>query len=235
MYLNGEQMDVIRKKAGQLIDAYVPFKWGEPKSKEVCPTYGGPGAGTTCGFLCHFLLWRLGVKDAWRVNWNDPGRGLTATPGENIMRIYRNGAAPFVRCASTDPQGRVPNPLNRGVRPRLGDIVFLYRPGGQQSDEHVFVFVKEEGIGTDTIWHTAEAGQPGAKGSTDARPRQRWLVMPDARAGSDAPVKVDETQHVTFDLRRGSNRTVIGWLDIGQLDYTDTAFDDAKQPVQMVV
>ena len=50
MYMNGEQMDVIRKKAGQLIDAYVPFRWGEPKSKEVCPTLAARVPGRPAAF-----------------------------------------------------------------------------------------------------------------------------------------------------------------------------------------
>src|SRR5260221_14136698 len=93
MYMNGEGMDVIRDKAEQLLDAYVPFKWGDTNSKQVCVGYSG--MGTTCGFLCHWLLWRLGVTDAARVNWTDAERGLKMTPGENISRIYRGGAAPF--------------------------------------------------------------------------------------------------------------------------------------------
>ena len=72
----------------------------------------------------------------------------------------------------------MPNSLVIGQRPRLGDIVFIFEPGGLQSARHVFVFRKEEQRGTELIWHTSEAGQPGAKGSTDARPRERRLLMP---------------------------------------------------------
>ena len=66
MFMNGEQMDIIRAKAGQLLGAYGEFALGDAKSKQVCPGYA-VGYGTTCGFLCHFLMWRLGVKDPTRV------------------------------------------------------------------------------------------------------------------------------------------------------------------------
>ena len=231
MFMNGEQMDVIRAKAGQLLDVYGEFALGDAKSKQVCPGYA-VGYGTTCGFLCHFLMWRLGVKDPTRVNWNDPSRNLTMVPGDNIRRIYLGGAAPFVRCASTGKGAKMPNPLVAGQRPRLGDIVFIFEPGGLQSAEHVFVFRKEEQRGTELIWYTSEAGQPGAKGSTDARPRERRPVM---SSRIDQPTFLNEIGEPDFRLRRNSNRAIIGWLDIGSLEYIDSAFDDAKKPVETVV
>jgi hypothetical protein len=233
MYMNGEQMDVIRDKAGQLLDFYVPFKYGDANAKIVCPGYS-VGYGTTCGFLCHFLMWRLGVKDAKRVNWNDPNRGLNSVAGDNIRRIYLGGAAPFIQCASTGKGLKMANPMLRGARPRLGDIVFIYEPGGPQSSEHVFVFKSEEKRGGELIWHTAEAGQPGEKGSTDSRMRERRVLMPDGK-DPNAPTTLNEIGEPDFALRRNTNRTVIGWLDIGSLEYIDSAFKDALMPVETTV
>jgi hypothetical protein len=231
MFMNGEQMDVIRARAAQLLEVYGVFKWGDAKSKQVCPGYA-PGFGTTCGFLCHFLMWRLGVKDATRVNWNDPSRGLKMGLDANIKRIYLGGAPPFVRCASMAKGVKMPNPLVAGKRPLLGDIVFIFEPGGTQSTEHVFVFRKEERRGSELVWHTSEAGQPGAKGSTDARARERRLIMPKR---NDQPTWLNEVGEPDFALRRNSNRAIIGWLDIGSLEYIDSAFEDAKKPIEIVV
>lgn len=229
MKMNGEQMDVIRAKARKLLDEYVPFKWGDAHSKEICPGYS-PGFGTTCGFLCHWLMWRLGVKDASRVNWTDEKRGLKAMPGDNIKRIYKGGEAPFIRCASYDKGISIPNPMTTGARPRTGDIVFLYRPGGVQADEHVFVFISEERIVDEVFWNTAEAGQPGANNlSTDARFRKRRILLPKQPTPGalkpDPAAYCDEVKDPDFAVRRSANRTIIGWLDLGNLDYTDDAFE----------
>lgn len=231
MKMNGEQMDVIRARALRLLNEYVPFKWGDAHSKEICPGYA-PGYGTTCGFLCHWLMWRLGVSDAGRVNWTDPSRKLKAMPGDNIKRIYKGGEAPFVRCGAYDKGVRIHNPMANGARPRTGDIVFLYRPGGVQADEHVFVFVSEERQVNDTWWTTAEAGQPGKDNvATDARFRKRRIILPSPAAASDKSADpasfCDEVNDPDFSVRRKHNRTIIGWLDIGNLDYVDDAFDQA--------
>ncbi|WP_448951556.1 hypothetical protein [Labrys neptuniae] len=229
--MNGEQMGVIREKAGRLLDVYGEFSLGDAKSKQVCVGYG-VGHGTTCGFLCHFLMWRLGVKDRTRVNWNDPSRGLNMVASDNIRRIYLGGTSPFVTCASTAKGVKMLNPLVVGQRPQLGDIVFVFEPGGLQSTEHVFVFRKEERRGNELIWHTSEAGQPGAKGSTDARQRERRVLM---SSRIDQPTFLNEVSEPDFRLRRSSNRAIIGWLDIGSLEYIDSAFEDAMKPVEMVV
>jgi hypothetical protein len=233
MLMNGAQMKVIRQKAESLLKAYVPFKYGDAKSAAVCPGYSA-GAGTTCGYLCHWLMWRLGVKDPTRVNWNDPGRGLTAVSGQNIARIYQQGHDPFFVCASTAKGAKKINPMVMGFRPQLGDIVFLFEPGGGQSSEHVFVFMSEELHGSSIYWNSAEAGQPGALGSTDSRMRRRRIILPTGNNALMSPTVVDETKEVTFDLRRDTNRAIIGWLDVGGLDYIDTAFEDAKKPVEVM-
>ena len=51
----------------------------------------------------------------------------------------------------------------------------------------------------------------------------------------DQPTFLNEIGEPNFRLRRNSNRAIIGWLDIGNLEYIDSAFDDAKKPVEMVV
>lgn len=232
MRMNSEQMEVIRKRAAELIAWAVPFKYGDAKSKSICVGYQ-PGKGTTCGFLCHWLMWKLGVSDAARVNWTDPDRGLKSMAGENIIRIYRGGASPFVTVSSTAKGVKLPNPMvTTGARPRLGDICFLYEPSGPQETEHVFVFMREEEIYDEVTWYTAEAGQPGAKGSTDSMRRMRGVLIPEQR---DRPTFMNESGDTDFRFRRTNNRALIGWLDLGGLDYVDTALADAARPLSEIV
>jgi hypothetical protein len=63
-------MDLLRAKARRLLTSILSFNdvEGDPsleKYQEVCKDYGGDG--TTCGLLCHWLLWRLGVSAQNRV------------------------------------------------------------------------------------------------------------------------------------------------------------------------
>ena len=51
----------------------------------------------------------------------------------------------------------------------------------------------------------------------------------------DQPTFLNEVGEPDFRLRRNSNRAVIGWLDIGRLEYIDSAFEDARKPLETVV
>ena len=108
-----------------------------------------PGYGTTCGFLCSYLLYRLGCRDGRIVNRRDDEAGLVYHPGENISRLV-NGARALGAWRS--------GPL--GIRP--GDIYLLSR--GEPSSEHVGVFL---GSASGTWW-TADAGQTAADGTQAA-------------------------------------------------------------------
>ena len=76
MKLNGEQVEQMRRSAFFLLDTILPYKDTDPNYRIVCKDYGG--AGTTCGFLCHWLLWRLGVTDTRRVRSSSVNGGRSA-------------------------------------------------------------------------------------------------------------------------------------------------------------
>src|SRR5690242_13404816 len=89
--LSDDQEAKVRLHALKLLKQYVPFKPdGSPDQvacyREVVETTGWTktaGSGTTCGFLCHWLMWRLGVAEPFILNWNDPDRGAEETYGAN--------------------------------------------------------------------------------------------------------------------------------------------------------
>lgn len=208
MLLNGEQADGLRKKARELVASVVPFTYGDANYTKVCKFYQ-KGYGTSCGCLCHWMLYELGASNADIVNWTDAGRGLRFIAGQNIARIWHRGAKPFVSC-----HGQAHNPLLRGLRPFSGDIVFIHQPGGPQNKEHVFVFLEQVTEGGRVKWKTAESGQ---EGGTDAKFKTRVLhLSSDSTAKMSADVKIsdkDDTGPMDGD------RTVMGWLDISSLDY----------------
>ncbi len=202
MHLNGEQVDVVRARALQLLKEYVPFKWGDDHCKEVC-TFYSKGFGTTCGCLAHWLMWRLGVSEKTILNWTDASRGTEFKTAKNLSKIYNGGKIPFINCMLGN------NPLLQGKSPDLGDIVYIHEePNGPQNTEHVFVFIKEEKRGANTIWKTAEAGQTGG---TDAEFKERTVFLPGPGAKLTNRVKVSGNT---------PNRTIMGWLPLDVLEYT---------------
>lgn len=146
-----------RDAAMELLSRYVPFQKGDAAFNEVCRDFGG--SGTTCGFLCHWLMWRLGVRDPKIVNWTDPAAGLKYTPGMNIAKIYRGGASPWQH-------------MQVGLTPERGDIVLV--TNGPPATEHVFIFeTTETDADGKVFWHTFDAGQLDPSGKYVAASRRR--------------------------------------------------------------
>ena len=58
MSFSDQEMAPIREHAALLIDSYVPSDTGDGRFDHIAKDYGG--LGTTCGYLCHWLMWRLG-------------------------------------------------------------------------------------------------------------------------------------------------------------------------------
>lgn len=219
---SADQMQQIRTYAMELIRATVPFKQGDAKYKEVVETTGWrktDTSGTTCGFLCHWMMWKLGVKERTILNWTDTARGTKFTSGRNIDMIWNKRQRPFIQIAEpyappakTNPQM---NLLELGASmggiggPQPGDCVFIREPGGSPHSEHVFVFCgatrKPGGV---LEWSTAESGQANG---TDADPKTRVVQLSGNLKGY---TKISGNDPI---------RTIIGWLDLGQLDYDEAA------------
>lgn len=176
----------LRRWAVDLVDTVTPSERGDAAFDEVAD--GWDGRGDPCGYLCHWLLDRLGCTDPTLVN-----RGPSYVDGRAIAKLYHGGTAPFVRATP-------------GARPSPGDVVFLRGFQRDRTAEHVFVFLSEEFTADGTVWHTAEAGRFGAAGTPGTpgirRGRRRPLV-------GSGPLRLSgETPE----------RTVIGWVDLDQLD-----------------
>lgn len=134
--------------AMELLKLYVPFEPGDAKFKEVCKDFGN--SGTTCGFLCHWLMWRLGVRDPSVVNRSEPSDGLKYIPGMNIAMIFRGGKAPWRK-------------MKAGDTPEPGDVCLV--SNGPPATEHVFVFVSQEVDANGAVfWNTADGGQLAPNG-----------------------------------------------------------------------
>ncbi|WP_437679984.1 hypothetical protein [Sorangium sp. So ce131] len=142
----------LRQEAVSLVRRFVPSDTGDAAFEEIAKDYGGKG--TTCGYICHWLLWRIGCRDATVVNRNEPGDGLTYRPARNISMLRWNT---YFRVASRD------------ARPEPGDIYLV--SDGPPPTEHVGVVLDVAG----DVWTTADAGQPNVRGEQCARLVKRRL------------------------------------------------------------
>ncbi|GMA15727.1 DUF2272 domain-containing protein [Deinococcus metallilatus] len=188
----------VRRDALALLRAHVPSTAGDGVFDVIAKDYGAaclrhpvPRCGTTCGFLPHWLLWRLGCQDREIVNRAEPG-GYVYRPGQNIRRLWNLGQLPFVSALNGE--------LAAGQRPGPGDIVFIR--GADNRSEHVCVFLEEVQRAGRTFWRSADAGQREG-GLECARERERELVLGPRTAS----------------LRGGQDRTVIGWLSLAHLNF----------------
>jgi hypothetical protein len=211
------EIDILRGYAMRLIDEKVPFHRGDATYKEVVETTGWiktpDNPGTTCGFLCHWLMWKLGVGDKAVLNWPDDSRGVKWKIGENISKIWNKGARPFVQItmpyAPTTKQNPLVNMLELGASmgiggPQPGDSIFIREPGGSPGSEHVFVFLRSRKTPNGVEWDTAEAGQ---EHGTDAKLKVRTLQLSGNIRGYTKITGNDPIRHV------------IGWLDLSLVDY----------------
>lgn len=152
--------DAVRKAASELLSHYVPSDTGDKNFAEIAKDFGG--AGTTCGFLCHWLMFRLGCRDKSLVNRTEHDEGLRYVPGANISKIRNN------------PYFHVYDPSDIYDTPALGDVVFI--SNGAPATEHVFIFLEETNAESDEIlWTSADAGQTNSSGKQCARVvRRTW-------------------------------------------------------------
>ncbi len=256
--LSRDQMTAVRAFGLDLLKKYVPFK---KDSKEYQEVTGSPGtktwtkvhvehtdeagkvvvdqdSGTTCGFLCHWLMWQLGVTNAKILNWEDPRRKTSYKSGFNIDKIWggKSVHAEFLQTGipyTPPPRNPLPNLLESGfqgqhfIRPDPCDVVFI-RSGKEGGTGHVFVFkaarwgTNQEGNAgakvpnpTDKawVWETAEAGQ--AKGGTDAFNKKRVIVFAGDSYGY-TKITCGEGREESY-----GQRTIIGWLQLDKLDYDE--------------
>jgi hypothetical protein len=212
MFINGEQADGIRKKAVEFVTGVLDFYRGDLVYQDVCKGYT-PGYGTSCTFLPHWMLLKLGVsglnmsrgvpnkkdvppKPRSLINRDDLSRGTKLVAGDGVSVIANSPA--FVTMKP-----------NLKAYPQPGDIVIIQKEPYNQPDEHVFVFL---GKLADNLWDTGESGQAPSNspdGTLEGKRKKREMRITDrsmiAVATPDKPV----------------DRKVQGWLDISKLDYVE--------------
>ena len=145
--------ELIRPVALKLLSGYVPSDTGEERFSEIAVDYAG--GGTTCGFLCHWLFWRLGCRHVPLVNRTDASFGLRYSIGKNISKIRYGGVFTTADAAK-----------KKGIEgPKPGDVLFV--SNGPPGTEHVMVLKSIQE--TPQVWTTFDAGQRNEKNQQCAR------------------------------------------------------------------
>jgi hypothetical protein len=234
-------MDKIRKYAVDLVLSRLPFCRSCSHAgatthlkyyQEIVEATGWkwqPGAtGTTCGFLCHWMLWQLGVTNKNILNWNDTGRGTKYIQGQHIAKIWNVGKAPFVNVVP--PATNVLETSRQTSGPKPGDIIHIYKLDANHhyvtNSDHVFVFLSDcpydakfkdrkdmvksstpaGAAGSPLIWITGESGQGPKGAATDGLLKSRAVNLTGSAKSATS-------------IEDANNRVISGWLDLAQLDY----------------
>jgi hypothetical protein len=143
-----EDMDTRRAVAVALVRAYLPCspKEHESRYEEIAREFGG--VGTTCGYLPHWLWYRLGCRDPKWCNRTIDGTPCVYKDGKNIAAIFNEGRGPFV-----------PHRSSTVYLP--GDVFYVYDgvngPAHNPNSEHVGVLLEDNG----TSWLVGHGGQIG--------------------------------------------------------------------------
>jgi hypothetical protein len=192
-----------RGLAVSLVEKYFPttgyLRSGQLGFNHICKDY--LGAGTTCGFLPHWLWWRMGCQDSDLVNRYEPDTRFKYADGKNINRVYAHGA--FVNLAYKKYNDAF---LEGTIYPDAGDAILIKGdpfPNGVSS-EHIFVALD---YGT---WES------GTKGS--------WRIAQTGQKYSGA-----EAGHITsaaVEYRNGKwmigKRWMLGWLDLEKVHFASS-------------
>lgn len=163
------------------------------------------GGGTTCGFLVHWLLWKLGCLETPLVNRYEPDTRLNYVDGSNISRV-----SGFSRYQNYAFGGKTANDqfLNGSRRPRRGDCVIIDTE--HYTNAHIFVMLDDGQLVGDTLTcRVAQAGQSvGAKKVQGAHIKTRRFQY---KAAPGAWLELDSM------LSTPVNRYIRGWLDLSVL------------------
>lgn len=209
-------MAIDRKLVVPLIEKYFPSSGtdvepGKIGIDHICKDWTG---GTTCGFLPHWLLWRLGCKDTKLINRYEPDTAFTYTDKINLSRFldypsFTKVAFPDIGWGARAKGVNDEMFLNRTAYPKVGDAVIIQGNKTSNGNEtsHIFVILEEpiwdanmKGKGT---WRIAETGQgTGGSGHIATRGFEfkngRWWVNAAGKA---------------------ADKWMIGWLDISKLEF----------------
>lgn len=121
--------------------------WHQVGFDSIAKDYG-QGAGTTCGFLPHWLLWRFGCRDNTLVNRSSPPEGLSYLIGENLSIFMPNTAKKLARRSwvALDTEQKTRDAA-AGKGPQQGDFViirggyWMEKATGKRTRDSAHIFV----------------------------------------------------------------------------------------------
>jgi hypothetical protein len=236
-------IDDVRRTIKQLIDDYIPEQpgiivAGSQGFDHIAKDYGG--SGTTCGFLPHWLLWRLGCTDKIRVNGQV--RTLVNRDEPDAEYVYHNehNLVHFLVSAALTPA--TVRGMKAGTLPKMGDIVLVTADANQPAQAkmpgenataqdkqawadwvawnnkaHVFVFLDKDG-GDPTLWKYAESGFPVMTSSYGKTVKKEAAVRSSYRASRKVNL---QGAHPTCNIE-GDNRRIHGWVSLDKLSFAST-------------
>jgi hypothetical protein len=198
-----------------LMNEYLPFNRGDRKYEEVCRGYGRKG--TTCGYLAHWLLWRLGCKNPDLVNRPEVASMFIDFDAHGRPHDHKVKVAGNVSMIN-EYRGTRRSPMV--VSPEPGDIMIIdnlvYAAAKRGTDQeylkqHVIVFLAEEAGANGRVWRTAEAGKAKASAPNGV-----------IEASLGTRKVIDTMGRVT--LEQGGEpegRAVIAWLPLDTVVFSD--------------
>jgi hypothetical protein len=164
------------------------------------------GGGTTCGFLCHWFLWRIGLEDYSILNRSILKEEFPVDSYKNkvlnkshFKDIYIDGVniSKLTTECSAYKNVQLNNAFLKNAKPQLGDIIHIKKPN--TNDDHVFIMVKELSDSDGVLhWATAEAGQKDSN-------------IPDVL------LKTRRIQKNNGLVVLGNGKKVVGWLSLDKL------------------
>lgn len=147
LYLSKCSEPVLRQYAAYLAHSYVPSTLSDPRFEEVTQGRAHAAGYSSCGDLCHWLLWRLGCRIEHFVNRDEPDAGFRWASGKNVAYLGPYGLGPRLGCWTHFRLGQVPQP---------GDLV-LVGDMAKGEVEHLFVLLEVSPDGL--VWYSADFGQ----------------------------------------------------------------------------
>jgi len=192
-----------RAGVNSLISSYFPssgyIRQGMIGFDHIAKDYS-TGYGTTCGYLPHWLLWRLGCTDGKLINRYEPDTPFKYRNGKNINNIFAHPA--FINLIAVKNNNT--RFLEGSIYPKAGDAVII--KGAAANTEHVFV-VLDEGSWTDGetgSWHIAQMGQKSSS--------------VEAGHATTCAVKYKNGKWMV------GSRWMLGWLDLDRVTFGSQLF-----------
>jgi hypothetical protein len=126
------------------------------------------GNGTTCGYLPHWLWWRLGCDDAKLICRHEPDTPFVYANSYQVNRVYAHSQFTKVSTPTVKMKDNDQKFLRREIGPKAGDAIIIQGPPDAKGNETSHIFLTLDGglwaNDTKVTWRVAETGQIGNGG-----------------------------------------------------------------------